>query len=698
LTISGVTTALLVWLATSFWLGAHTQRTDAARILRSTEIADLLLESADNWALERGLTHISLSTLGPVPRKRREAIREHRRLGDAAFEAAVARLEDGRITEHQNELLEEARNRFGAVPPLRERVDDLIKRPFGPRSSYEYTTAPQDSPLLGVLEAWFPAMNGLVMASQDLRIASRYRAKAALLDIEALQDVKHAVWVMSEFAERERALIAGPMAAADPFDLEEVERLSTFRGRLEQGWSTVETYGRQKDASPEVVSHIRRVGEGFFDAFERIRAPIIRAGMENAPYPVTVDEWLAQSSAAVAPIRELGEVSGRVAKALTKKHQAIGERNVAIATAILAAAFALAAFTLWIVVGHIVRPLGRITTAMTALSGGEETVAVPGAERTGEIGAMARAVQAFKETTERKNREIHEANVRLEGLYAELSRHAEVLEAKVAERTRELEQASRHKSEFLANMSHELRTPMNAIIGFTRLVMRRSKDVLPARQYENLEKIRLSADHLLMLINEILDLSKIEAGRVDINPVEFELAPLIEECLRTVEPLVKGDDLRLEEEIESGFPKLFTDRDKLKQIVINLLSNAVKFTAAGSVGVRARCADGEVAIAVADTGIGIEAGALDLVFEEFRQADSSTTREYGGTGLGLAISRQLARLMGGDITAESTVGKGSTFTVTIAARHAAGGAAVEPVEAVVVDAASEGRKVGGRAS
>jgi signal transduction histidine kinase/CheY-like chemotaxis protein len=268
-------------------------------------------------------------------------------------------------------------------------------------------------------------------------------------------------------------------------------------------------------------------------------------------------------------------------------------------------------------------------------------------------------------------------------LYQQVRQHAEELRARVQERTQELEAAnlklelaSRHKSEFLANMSHELRTPMNAIIGFTRLVMRRAKDILPTREHENLGKILISAEHLLALINDILDLSKIEAGRMEVHATSFDLDPLLDVCLRTVEPLVKGERLRLVKEMQPGLPVLFTDQDRLKQIFVNLLSNAVKFTEEGTITVTAQGRDGQVAVAVADTGIGIPEDKLELIFEEFRQVDSSTTRRYSGTGLGLSISRRLAQLLGGDITVQSTVGAGSTFTVTLPLRYEAAQPAV----------------------
>ncbi|MEJ2556113.1 MAG: response regulator [Anaerolineae bacterium] len=227
------------------------------------------------------------------------------------------------------------------------------------------------------------------------------------------------------------------------------------------------------------------------------------------------------------------------------------------------------------------------------------------------------------------------------------------------------EASNRAKSAFLANMSHELRTPLNAVIGFTRLVKRRSQDILPQKQIDNLDKVLLSADHLLELINAVLDLSKIEAGRIDIQPVTFDVVDLVHTCLATVGPMVESDQVHLVKEIEPGLSQLFTDQDKVRQILINMLSNAVKFTEAGTITITARRRDETLTLAVADTGIGIPEEALGRIFEAFQQLDGSTTRRYPGTGLGLSISRHLARLLGGDVTVESAVGVGSTFTFTL---------------------------------
>jgi PAS domain S-box-containing protein len=260
------------------------------------------------------------------------------------------------------------------------------------------------------------------------------------------------------------------------------------------------------------------------------------------------------------------------------------------------------------------------------------------------------------------------------------------------------EEATRAKSVFLANMSHELRTPLNAIIGFTRLVMRRSKDVLPAKQYENLEKILISGEHLLSLINAVLDLSKIEAGRIEVRPVEFALEPLVDLCLRTVEPMVRGDRVRLTKVTEPGLPPLVQDQEKIRQILTNLLGNAAKFTEDGSITVRARCHHDEMTIEVSDTGIGVPEQARELIFEEFRQVDGSSTRQHGGTGLGLAISRRLARLLGGDITVKSALGKGSTFALRLPLRHGTSPSPARPAASDVNYGTGEEAVAAGRAS
>jgi GAF domain-containing protein/anti-sigma regulatory factor (Ser/Thr protein kinase) len=226
------------------------------------------------------------------------------------------------------------------------------------------------------------------------------------------------------------------------------------------------------------------------------------------------------------------------------------------------------------------------------------------------------------------------------------------------------EAANQAKSAFLANMSHELRTPLNAIIGFTRIVRRKSEGVLPEKQTDNLEKVLTSAEHLLSLINTVLDIAKIEAGRMDVLAASFRIAALIDLCANTAQPLLKPG-VTLEKELDECLTYVYSDQDKIRQIILNLLSNAAKFTHDGKIVLAARQDGDNLRISVSDTGIGIGAEALPRIFQEFQQADTSTTRKYGGTGLGLSISRNLAHLLGGDLTVESELGKGSIFALII---------------------------------
>jgi signal transduction histidine kinase len=224
--------------------------------------------------------------------------------------------------------------------------------------------------------------------------------------------------------------------------------------------------------------------------------------------------------------------------------------------------------------------------------------------------------------------------------------------------------AAETKSRFLANMSHELRTPLNAIIGFTRIV-RRNAGGLPAKQVENLSKILVSAERLLGLIDEILELSRIEAREAPVELERTDVAELLTEVAESLEPLVDGSKVRLRVSAHGDLSTVVTDRGKLRQIVLNLLSNAIKYTDEGSIDLRAGATKGRLRIQVEDTGVGIPLDELAKIFDDFHRPDSAHARLRGGTGLGLSISRRLARLLGGDVTAESAFGVGSTFTLDL---------------------------------
>jgi signal transduction histidine kinase len=237
----------------------------------------------------------------------------------------------------------------------------------------------------------------------------------------------------------------------------------------------------------------------------------------------------------------------------------------------------------------------------------------------------------------------------------------------IQEKSRQLAEASQHKSQFLANMSHELRTPLNAIIGVSEMLR---EDVEAAKQdTEPLDRVLGAARHLLALINDILDLSKIEAGRMELAVSSFALAPMIADVVKTIEPLAAKSLNKVAANCDAGIGTMQADQMRLRQALLNLMSNANKFTERGTITVDARQAQENgcewVTIAVADTGIGMTQEQIGKLFQEFSQASSTTASKYGGTGLGLVISRRFCQMMGGDISVESDPGRGSTFTIRV---------------------------------
>jgi len=270
-------------------------------------------------------------------------------------------------------------------------------------------------------------------------------------------------------------------------------------------------------------------------------------------------------------------------------------------------------------------------------------------------------------TKQVENERLYDA---LKKLNSELERRIREATADLAEQnarlqwqSQEVERANKLKSEFLASMSHELRTPINALIGYTALLLDGVLGDVNGRQRDALMRGRAAAEHLLALINDILDLAKIEAGKMPLRLEEVSLREVTLEVTQQVEPMVRKKQLQFTIDIAPDCPPIYSDRTKIKQILLNLLSNAVKFTNRGHVTVEAHRAVDGVRVDVIDTGIGIRASDLQAIWEDFRQVDQSRTREFGGTGLGLSITRKLLERLGGSVDVRSTYGEGSTFSV-----------------------------------
>ena len=252
--------------------------------------------------------------------------------------------------------------------------------------------------------------------------------------------------------------------------------------------------------------------------------------------------------------------------------------------------------------------------------------------------------------------------------------HLKKVENELRTRTTELEIASRHKSQFLANMSHELRTPLNAILGYTELILDNIYGDTSEKMHTVLERVQANGKHLLGLINDVLDLSKIEAGQLTLSLASYSMKDVVASVLSVAEPLANEKKLALKTEVPAGLPAGLGDERRIAQVLLNLVGNAIKFTNSGEVAISASASNGSFKVAVKDTGPGITAADQDRIFGEFQQANSSATRKKGGTGLGLSISRRIVEMHGGRLSVESAPGHGSTFffTLPIAVEQQAG--------------------------
>jgi len=295
------------------------------------------------------------------------------------------------------------------------------------------------------------------------------------------------------------------------------------------------------------------------------------------------------------------------------------------------------------IAGKILSEHGELTAVVTILHDQREAI------------EKATLYEQLKQASDELERKIQAAT-------ADIAQQNELLRRQAIE----LEQASALKSQFLANMSHEFRTPLNAMLGYTSMMLQGVAGPMPASAKRQLGRIESNGRHLLTIINEILDISRIEAGRMPLQVSRFKVPELLSEVRAELEPIILRSKLTVNLQIDKDVPPLTTDRQKVKQILLNLLSNALKFTHHGGITIAARRGrDRNVHLSVTDTGIGIAPADHEKIFEDFRQLDNSPTRAYGGTGLGLSICRRLAQMLDGRLTLQSQQGRGSTFTLVL---------------------------------
>lgn len=406
-------------------------------------------------------------------------------------------------------------------------------------------------------------------------------------------------------------------------------------------------------------THMEQVPELDIARLSAVEA--VLAGQEGTMKGYT-DELGREVLGSYTPIRELGW-GVLIQRPLADIDAEVGQLRTTIIWVTIAAVL-LAVLAGWLMSRQIAKPIGQLASASKRVAQGDLSTPVD-VKSSNEIGVLANSFNQMIVSLKKSRGELQQWGEELERKVEERTADLERRGQELADTNVRLEEASQHKSQFLANMSHELRTPLNSIIGYTKLMLDGLEGDINEEQKQDLQTVYNNSKHLLELINGLLDLSRIEAGKTVLSYEAFTISDLLSEAIPGMEQLAREKGLTLTYSVAPNIDNLYADKAKTRQVLINILGNAVKFTNEGSVKLDVAETNSDFIFSVTDTGIGIKEEDLEAIFDSFQQVGPAQIAGYEGTGLGLAISKQFIEMQGGKIWAESELGKGSTFTFTL---------------------------------
>jgi signal transduction histidine kinase len=624
-----VTAVMTVVLVATFAVDAFhalERREQARRVPSMIDVSIELFAAVQDLRIERGIVNTALATPDVLAQNTRFDLDAARERSRTAIASALTKL--ATIPEDGNERpVDSIRDRTPHLDEVRRTADAALLQT-------------RDQRRFDVSASWISALNAMVDAVDGLSKVLESELSREDPFIADMVRLKQTVWSVRNNSGDDGLKVREAMATGRRLSDQEREELARLAGRIEGAWTLVRDEARFPSMPFPLKVVIENANEKYFEDFRPTRDSVVEDLVAGRPVHIAPRQWLELSMPGREALFMVSKTAFDLASAHALEDARAAEQDLYTSTLLMMVFLGVGLLTGVYVFKRVVQPIGQITEIMDQVAAGDLSGEIPFQERADEIGSLSRALAVFRDTAiERQRLEL----------------------AKVAAET-----ANRTKSEFLANMSHELRTPLNAIIGFADLIQSRMFGPISERYREYAANILTSGNHLLALINEVLDLSKLEAGQLELYEEEVELLDIVRTAVRFVEPQASKSDLRLSHRVDDSVRFIRADERRMRQALTNLLSNAVKFTAPGG-SVEVVCdpsADG-LSITVADTGVGMAAAEIPKALEPFRQIDSRISRLHEGTGLGLPLTKHLVELHGGTLTIESEVNVGTKVTILL---------------------------------
>jgi signal transduction histidine kinase len=614
--------------AAQSWQSFNAARSASAEVGITRDLFDAMKA----LRIERGMANTDLVlTTTPITHTQASDIAALRTQSRNATDAALSKLKTDPFPERDRLVAAVARARAN-LDVMRKQVDGALSRPSAARDA-----------TLSV--GWLKAASELFDALNSLSERLPNMSEPVDSRIARMMNIKSLVWLTLDSGSMDRLSLAQDIAEGNKLTATQRQQIENRSGRITSPWHLVldaQRLGRTPRALAGAIANAQNV---YFTEMCLKRIAIIAALTKGDASPYSQQEWLAVSKKGLQSVVNVADVAVSLAGGFASDDAVAAEQRLlgSIAGVVLFLGFGI--FSVLFVARRVALPIRRLASRMYDVAHGNLDGTVPYQSRADEIGQLARALEIFRTNAIEKRR----------------------MEAALIASKEEAETSSRAKSNFLANMSHELRTPLNAIIGFAELMEGETFGPIGSPRYkEYASTIRGSGTHLLGLINDVLDLSRVDAGRADLNEEVIFVEHLVETVLTMIEQQAQKNGIKLVKDIARDLPRLNADARRVRQVLINLLSNAIKFTpSGGTVSLRvARNILGELSFEIADTGVGIAQQDIPKALTRFGQVDSRLARKFEGAGLGLPLAKQLMELHGGTLSLTSKVDVGTVVTVT----------------------------------